>query len=115
MKALEKMPINSPATIGQRLKHALREYVLLSAYLFVSFGALILYKAAILGEEGISYLPSGLAAIKALVLAKFIMLGDMIRLGDRHEQRRIVHVVADKTLLYLILLIVLSVMLRSLA
>lgn len=96
-------------TLAQRAKHELREYALLSTYLFVCFGALILYKTAILGEAGISYLPSGLAAIKALILAKFIMLGHMIRLGDRRAGARIVHVIAYKALLYLILLLVLSV------
>lgn len=101
---------NNPSTetIAQRAKNELREYALLSLYLFVCFGALILYKAAILGEEGISYLPSGLAAIKALILAKFIMLGHMIRLGDRRRSR-MVYVIAYKALLYLILLLVLSV------
>jgi hypothetical protein len=99
----------SADSLARRAKHELREYALLSAYLFVCFGALILYKAAILGAEGISYLPSGLAAIKALVLAKFIMLGHMIRLGGRHGGRRIAYVIAYKALLYLILLIILSV------
>lgn len=102
---------NNPSikTIAQRAKHELHEYALLSLYLFVCFGALILYKVAILGEEGISYLPSGLAAIKALILAKFIMLGNMIRLGSRRAGGRIVYVIANKALLYLILLIVLSI------
>jgi hypothetical protein len=99
---------HSSKTFVQKAKHELREYALLSAYLFVCFGALILYKAAILGEAGIGYLPSGLAAIKALILAKFIMLGHMIRLGDRRTGVRIVHVIAYKALLYLILLLVLS-------
>lgn len=99
----------SSKTFVQKAKHELREYALLSTYLFVCFGALILYKMSILGEEGISYLPTGLAAIKALVLAKFIMLGHMIRLGDRRAGARIVHVIAYKALLYLILLLVLSV------
>ncbi|SJM29218.1 hypothetical protein [Mesorhizobium delmotii] len=98
----------STKTIAQRAKNELREYAILSLYLFICFGALILYKAAILGEEGISYLPSGLAAIKALILAKFIMLGHMIRLGDRRRSR-IVYVIACKALSYLILLLVLSV------
>ncbi|RWM81492.1 MAG: hypothetical protein EOR81_05365 [Mesorhizobium sp.] len=98
----------STETIAQRAKNELREYALLSLYLFVCFGALILYKVAILGAEGISFLPSGLAAIKALILAKFIMLGQMIRLGDRRRSR-MVYVIAFKAVLYLILLLVLSV------
>jgi hypothetical protein len=74
-------------TFAQKLKHELREYALLSAYLYVCFGALILYKMAILGEVGVSYTLAGLAAIKALILAKFILLGhgvgfDWVRAGS---------------------------------
>jgi hypothetical protein len=104
------MAINSStATAAQRLKHELREYALLSAYLYVCFTALVLYKMAILGAEGISYLPFGLPAIKALILAKFILLGLAIRLGDRHGERRIAYIIAEKALLYLVMLIVLSI------
>jgi hypothetical protein len=46
-------------TVAQRAKHELWEYALLSAYLYVCFGALILYKMAILNGEGVSYFPSG--------------------------------------------------------
>ena len=96
-------------TVARRAKHELWEYTLLSAYLYICFGSLILYKMAILNGEGVSYLPFGLVAIKALVLGKFILLGQAIRLGDRHETHRIVHLIARKALLYLVLLIVLSV------
>jgi hypothetical protein len=96
------------APIVRRAKEELREYALLSAYLYVCFGALILYKMAILGAVDISYLPLGLPAIKALVLAKFILLGHAVRLGDRYEKRRLVYVIACKALLYLVLVIVLS-------
>jgi hypothetical protein len=94
---------------AQKLKHELREYLLLSAYLYVCFSALVLYKATILGGAGVSYLPFGLPIVKALILAKFILLGHAVGLGDRLGTRRIAHVIAAKALLYLILLVVLSV------
>jgi hypothetical protein len=103
------MSINHSSTIAQRLKHELQEYALLSGYLYVCFGALILYKMALLGGVGVSYKLCGLAAIKALILGKFILLGQAVRLGARHERRRIVYDIAYKALLYLVLLIVLSV------
>ena len=105
------MAINrsTPMTVAQRAKHELWEFVLLSAYLYVCFGALILYKMAILNGEGVGYLPFGLVAIKALILGKFVLLGQAVRLGDRHERNRIVYLIAYKGLLYLALLIVLSV------
>jgi hypothetical protein len=57
----------------------------------------------------VSYLPTGLAAIKALALAKFILLAHAIRLGGRSKTDRIAYVIAYKALLYLVLLVVLSI------
>ena len=96
-------------SVAQKAKRELWEFALLSAYLYVCFGALILYKAAILQGEGISYLPFGLVAIKALILGKFILLGQAIRWGDRRGSHKRANDIAYKALLYLILLIVLSV------
>ena len=98
----------SSETFVQQAKNELREYALLSGYLLICFGALILHKMAILGGEGISYVPTGLAAIKALILAKFVLLGHMIRLGGRLEGANLAKVIAYKAMLYLILLLVLS-------
>ncbi|MEO8715892.1 MAG: hypothetical protein ABI369_12845, partial [Acetobacteraceae bacterium] len=47
----------SDATLGQRLRHELLQYGLISAYLYVCFVALIFYKVSILRGEGISYAP----------------------------------------------------------
>lgn len=102
------MPAGKSAAVAQRLKHELRHFVWLAAYLYVCFGALILYKMAILGTQGITYLPLGLPILKALVLAKFMLLGKAIHLGERPGSSRLIHRIAYKALLYLLLLIVLS-------
>lgn len=66
----------APASgMTHRVVHELRQYAVISAYLYVCFGALLLYKTAILNGQGISYAPYGIAAIKALILGKFILLG----------------------------------------
>ena len=95
-------------TLGRRLRHELVQYGLISAYLYVCFGAVVLYKTAILQAEGISYFPYGLAAVKALILAKFMLLGHAARLGDRYTSRRLIHVILHKSLMFLLLLVVLS-------
>lgn len=102
------MPVGKSAAVAQRLKHELRHYLLLATYLYVCFGALILYKMAMLGAQGVTYLPLGLPIIKALVLAKFMLLGKAIRLGESPGSSRVIHHIAYKALLYLLLLIVLS-------
>jgi hypothetical protein len=99
---------SSAATIGRKVGHELLEYGLISAYLYVCFGALIFYKVAILRGHGIDIAPYGLAAIKALVLGKFIPMGHAARMGDHYERRRFIHVVAYKSTLFLVMLLVLT-------
>lgn len=95
--------------IAERAVHELREYARVSVYLYVCFGALILYKTAILHGQGVSYEPWGIAIVKALILGKFVLLGQAAGLGDRYESRRLIYVIAHKALLFLILLLVLTV------
>jgi len=97
------------ATVRQKVGRELRAYAVLAAYLFLCFVALILYKRALLQTQGIPYSPFGIAAVKALVLGKFILLGHAVHLGEIHGARRLIHVIALKSVLYLLLLIALSV------
>jgi hypothetical protein len=96
-------------TARHKAAHELREFAIISAYLYVCLGAILLYKAAVLNGEGVSYAPYGLAAVKALVLGKFILLGRAAGLGDRYGARRPIYVIVHKALLFLALLLVLSV------
>lgn len=67
---------------GERLKAELREFAILASYLFICFTALAGFKAAILSAEGISFSPWLFALIKALVCAKFLLVGRWFGLGD---------------------------------
>jgi GYF domain 2 len=71
------------AAIGQRLEHELLEYVMISTYLFVCFGAMLFYKAAILHSDGIEFAPFGMAAAKALILGKFVLVLHALKIGER--------------------------------
>ena len=66
---------------GERIKIELREFAILATYLFVYFSALAGFKAAILSAEGISFSPWLFALIKALVCAKFLLVGRWIGLA----------------------------------
>ena len=71
----------------QKLIHELVEYWINVAYLSLFFGVFVTYRRLILAEYEIMYGDYGIALIKALVLAKVIMLGDMMHLGRRLENR----------------------------
>jgi hypothetical protein len=94
--------------IGPRLDHTLREYIATFAYLYVCFGALLLYKAAILRGYGVDYAPYGLAAGKALLLAKFMLIGRKLRIGAHSSSGTLMHAIIYKSVLFLLLLIGLS-------
>jgi hypothetical protein len=97
-----------PTTVAQRLGRELREYTAATLYLYISFGALNLYRQAILNAHGVSYSAYGWGAINALILAKFILIGQAVHLGERYATRRFVFIIAVKALLFLALLLVLS-------
>jgi hypothetical protein len=69
--------------LKHRLGHELFEYSMISTYLFVCFGALLFYKAAILRSDGIEFAPFGIAAVKALVLGKFVLILHALKVGER--------------------------------
>jgi hypothetical protein len=100
--------ISPASSMAHKAIRELREYAVISAYLYVCLGSLILFKVAILNGQGVSYAPYGLAAIKALVLGKFILLGRAAALGERYRNRGVIFVIAHKAVVFLVLLLVLS-------
>lgn len=99
------------ASLKQRARHELIAYLAISAYLLVWFSAVLFYKSTILGKLGIEFAPFGLAAVKALVLGKFILVLEDFRIGDRRQGSGILAVeIAKKALLFTLLLIVLTIL-----
>ncbi|MBS0560407.1 MAG: hypothetical protein JSR21_10165 [Proteobacteria bacterium] len=91
-----------------RFAHEMRQYAIVSVYLWVCLGAMQLYKTAILSAQGVSYLPFGFAAIKALILGKFMLVGQAIWSGERARGRRLIVAVLHRAVVFAILLIALD-------
>jgi hypothetical protein len=92
-----------------KLGHELQQYTVISLYLYACFGAILLYKASVLHAEGIDYAPYGLAAIKALILGKFMLVGRAMHIGERYRHKPLIYPVLHKSFAFLAFLIVLSV------
>ena len=97
-------------SLKERAREELRNYALVATYLYVSFAALMLFRNALLQEAGLSSLPLGFAAIKALILGKFILLGEAAGVGTRIGRGTLLKAIATKALLFFLLLVVLSVL-----
>jgi len=90
--------------------HEFRELAILTAYLYVTLGAIILFKAAVLHGQGVSFVPWGLAAVKAVLLAKFLMLGGMMKVGRGYTRHPLIWPTLYKSFVFLVLLVVLTVL-----
>jgi hypothetical protein len=96
-------------TRRERAVHELKRLAILTAYLYVTLGAVILYKAAVLHGQGISFVPWGLAAVKAVLLAKFLMLGGIMKIGRGYTDRPLIWPTMYKSFVFLVLLVVLTI------
>lgn len=78
----ESQSHNAKEWLGKEL----REFAVVFVYLYVCFGAVILFKAAVLRDAGIAFVPFGMASIKAAIIGKFILIGQMTPI-NRHDTR----------------------------
>ena len=95
--------------VKARLREELHKYLIVSGYLCVCFVAIVLFKMAILRDAGIAYLPLGFAAAKALILGKFLLIGEAARVGSRVGARTVLQRIVRRVALLFALLIVLVV------
>jgi hypothetical protein len=102
--------MSEPAhSLKERARDELRNYAIVAAYLYVCFGALLLYRSALLQESGAGVVAHGTAIIKALILGKFILLGEAVGVGTRLAGGTLWRSIATKSLLFFLLLVVLTV------
>lgn len=96
------------ATLAQRAMEELREFLIVAAYLYVCFTAILYLKASILKAEGIEFAPFGFAAVKALICAKFVSVGHVLRVGERFKSLPLIWPTLYKSSAFLFLLLVLN-------
>jgi hypothetical protein len=97
------------APLHQRALHEFKELVLITLYLYISLGAVILMKAAVLHTQGIEFTPWGIAIVKALVLAKFMLLGEDVKIGGRTTTGPLIWPTLRKAFGLLVLLIIMTI------
>jgi hypothetical protein len=94
--------------VTQKLGDELKEFAAVSLYFYICFAAILFYKAAVLQAVGIGYAPYGLAAVKALILGKFVLIGHAAHVGERFAQKPLIYPVLYQSIAFLIMLVVLT-------
>lgn len=99
--------IRSEATFRERAGEELREFIVLTAYLYVCFAAVIYLKAAVLQAHNVPYPHLGLAIIKAAICAKFMLIGRAFHIGERFKNLPLIVPTLHRSFAFLLLLAVL--------
>ena len=68
--------------------HEFKELAIITVYLYITLGAVILMKTAVLHTVGIEVAPWGIAIVKAVVLAKFVLFGYAMKIGGATQPGR---------------------------
>jgi hypothetical protein len=100
--------IKSSASFREKAGEELREFIILTAYLYVCFAAVIYFKAAVLQAHGIAYAPLGLAIVKAAICAKFMLVGRVFHIGERFRNLPLIVPTLHRSFVFLLLLAVLT-------
>lgn len=81
-----------------------KKFAVLTAYLWVLFFLLGMYRTLLLKENGINPWTQGYVIVNALIFAKVLLLGEILDLGAGLRKRAFVLVVLGRTLLFTALL-----------
>jgi len=99
--------INQPTRI-EKVKHGFLNLAIVTFYLYACFGAIIIYKAAVLQSYNIEFAPWGLAVVKAQVIAKFIEIGEFLPLEKRLPGMTLAWYLGCKVAVFAALIVTLS-------
>jgi hypothetical protein len=98
----------SSGRLRERALDEFKAFAVLALYLYVCFGAVLLYKRAVLNSAGIEYEMWGIAVVKAMILAKFMLLARMLHAEQRFRNKPLIWPIGLHALLFLLVLLVLT-------
>jgi hypothetical protein len=93
-------PLLEKASKKEKILHELRSLVAIFLYLALFFIVLRTYTHLILLQRQISFVAYGLTMIKALALAKIIITGETLRLGERFHDKPLIVSTLYATLMF---------------
>lgn len=90
--------------LKQKVAHQVREYFIISFYLFAVFSLFVVHKSLILAEHHIDYTLHGFALINALALAKVMLVAQDLHLGNWFDDSPLIYPTLLKSFLFTVML-----------
>jgi hypothetical protein len=95
-------PDKKKANLKKKIVDEFTEYWINVAYLAIVFASFTQYRRLILAAHDITYTNYWVALIEALILAKVVMIGDVLRLGRHLEHKPLIYSTLLKTVVFTI-------------
>ena len=93
-------PGKKKKSLKEKIFHEMAEYWVIVGYLGLVFAAFTWYRRFLLAAYDITYTDYGVALIEALILAKVIMIGDVLRLGRGLGQKPLIYPTLFRTVVF---------------
>lgn len=87
-------------SVKNRLLHEIRLFFIYTLFFAFFLNLFQLYKSLILGEYAINYVRYGYSLFEAVILAKIILLGETLKLGERFQSKPLIYSVMYKTVIF---------------
>lgn len=101
--------IKPKAPLRELVINEFKELLILTGYLFVTIGAMNLMKAAVLHTHGIDASYWGVGIVKAVLLAKFVMLGKVLKIAEHNADSPLIWRMLHKAFIFFLFLIALTI------
>lgn len=98
------------ATLKQKAKHEMQRYILYTIFLTFFFGAFTTYERLLLNTLHAPFIPYGYSLIQGLIMAKVILIGEAIKLGERYSGKPLIYIVLYKTLVFCLFMMFLIIL-----
>ncbi len=86
--------------VKQKLRREMKRFMIIFLYLGLLIGAFNVYRWLLLAEYHVGFFVYGYSLIEALVLAKIIIIGESLGIGERFSDRPLIVPTLYKTLLF---------------
>ncbi len=93
-------PNHAKPSLKKRLAHEMRSYLSTAAFLAIFFVSLATYRKLVLAEYHVGYFQYGYALFEAMILAKVILIGEAMHVGERFHDRPLLVSILWKTLIF---------------
>jgi len=105
----EAGPVKQKGHLKERAIDSTKKFLIMTAYLWALFAVFGLHKTFVLAQSHIDYQEQSFAIVNALVLAKFMLVADDLRLGRQFTDHPLIYPILWASFVFAIILVFLHI------